>query len=308
MHLFDLHCDTLYRSVMENKGLLKNDFQISLQKGKKFDSWVECFAVWISDDLTGQEASDFFDNAIRNFKEEQNLNSEYIKQIYNVNEYQKENSNGKCAAILTLEGSKALNGDLNKVSYMKECGVKAITLTWNGDCDIGSGCKVLNPVGLTQFGKDVISLMNEYSIIPDVSHASDKLFYDVVNFSKKPIIATHSNSRKICNNVRNLTDDQFKIIRSMNGIVGINFCKDFLNSNDNANFLDIRKHVEHFLSLSGEKTLCIGSDFDGADMPECIKDIESILSLYDYFLDCGYERSLLDDIFFNNAYNFFMNY
>ena len=129
-----------------------------------------------------------------------------------------------------------------------------------------------------------------------------------MNFSKKPIIATHSNSRKLCNNVRNLTDDQFKMIRSMNGIVGINFCKDFLNSNDDADFLDIRKHVEHFLSLSGEKTLCIGSDFDGADMPECIKDIESILSLYDYFLDCGYERSLLDDIFFNNAYNFFMNY
>ena len=54
MHLFDLHCDTLYRSVMENKGLLKNDFQISLQKGKKFDSWVECFAIWISFDLTGE--------------------------------------------------------------------------------------------------------------------------------------------------------------------------------------------------------------------------------------------------------------
>lgn len=308
MRLFDLHCDTLYRSVMENKGLLKNDFHISLLKGHEFDSWVECFAVWISDDLTGQEASDLFDNAVRKLKEEQNLNPEYVKQVENLNEYQGINSKGKCTAILTLEGSKALNGDLNRVKYMKKCGVKVITLTWNGDCDIGSGCKVLNPNGLTGFGRDAISLMNEYDIIPDVSHASDKLFYDVVNFSKRPIIATHSNSRSVCNNIRNLSDDQFKTIRSMGGIVGINFCKDFLNDNGNANFSDIRKHVEHFLSLSGENTLCIGSDFDGTDMPEGIEDIGSVLPLYNYFLECGYSKFLLDDMFFNNAYKFFSNY
>ena len=308
MRLFDLHCDTLYRSVMENKGLLRNDFHISLLKGCEFDSWIECFAVWISDDLTGQEASDLFDVAVRKFKEEQNLNSEHIKQVKNINEHNEVNNKGKCTAILTLEGSKALNGDVNRVKYMKECGVKVITLTWNGDCDIGSGCKVLNPNGLTNFGRDAISLMNEYSIIPDVSHASDRLFYDVANFSKKPIIATHSNSRSVCSNIRNLTDDQFKIIRSMGGIVGINFCKDFLNDNGSADFSDIRKHVEHFLSLSGENTLCIGSDFDGAEMPDCIKGIESILSIYNYFLECGYNESVLDNIFFNNAYKFFSNY
>ncbi len=95
---------------------------------------------------------------------------------------------------------------------------------------------------------------------------------------------------------------------SMGGIVGINFCKDFLNDNGSADFLDIRKHVEHFLSLSGENTLCIGSDFDGAEMPDCIKGIESILSIYNYFLECGYNESLLDNIFFNNAYKFFANY
>lgn len=308
MRFFDLHCDTLYRSIKENKNLLQNDFHISITKGCEFNTWVECFAVWIPDDLTDREASDFFDDAVKKFQQELDFNHNYIEQVKNRKDLLKLNKNKKCKAILALEGSKVINGDLNRIKYLKDCGVKYITLTWNGDCDIGSGCEVKNPKGLSSFGKDAIMLMNDYGIIPDVSHASDKLFYDVASFSRKPIIATHSNSRTICNHRRNLTDEQFKIIKSMGGIVGINFCRDFLKENGNADFSDIKRHIDYFFSLSGEKTLCIGSDFDGTDMPKGINGIESIELLYDYLLDDGYDKFLLDDLFFNNAYNFFINY
>ena len=308
MRFFDLHCDTLYRSVKENKSLLQNDFHISLLKGCEFDAWVECFAIWISDDLTGQEASNFFDDAVKKFQQERDFNRSYIEQVKDGKDFLKLSDSRRCKALIALEGSKAINGDLNRFKYLKDCGVKYITLTWNGDCDIGSGCEVKNPSGLSFFGKDVIMLMNDYGIIPDVSHASDKLFYDVAGFSRKPIIATHSNSRTACNHRRNLTDEQFEIIRSMGGIVGINFCKDFLKEDGNADFSDIKRHIDHFLSLSGERTLCIGSDFDGADMPKDINGIESIKSLYNYLLNDGYDKCLLDDLFFNNAYNFFANY
>lgn len=308
MKFFDLHCDTLYRCVKENKNLFDNNFHVSISKGKDFDLWIESFAVWISDELTNFEAAEFFNIAVEELKKQQKLCNGRLKCVKDMNAVLIKNEREECKGLLALEGSKALNKDLNRVEFMKKCGVKYITLTWNGDCDIGSGCGMKKPTGLTNFGKDVINLMNEFSIIPDLSHASDKLFYDTVNYSKKPIIATHSNSRTICNNNRNLTDDQFKIIRDMGGIVGINFCRDFLREDGNPDFSDIKNHVDYFLSLSGEKTLCIGSDFDGADMPNKISGVESINSLYNYFLSNGYKKSLIDDIFFNNAYEFFKNY
>ena len=149
--------------------------------------------------------------------------------------------------------------------------------------------------------------MNKLNITIDLSHASDKLFYDVINLSNKPVIATHSNSRVVCSNKRNITDDQFKAIKDKNGIVGINFCKYFLNSNKNATLSDILKHIEHFLSIGGQKNLCIGSDFDGTDLPDGISDIASMENLYEHLLKNNYNENIIKDIFFNNAYNFALN-
>ena len=192
---------------------------------------------------------------------------------------------------------------------MKDAGVKILTLTWNGSCEFGDGVLVDNAGGLTEFGIKAVQMLEESSIIVDVSHASEQLFYDVCDYSKKPFIATHSNSKKICNNKRNLTDSQFKEIAERGGLVGITFCKKFLSDEcSEVDFDDILKHVYHFLELGGENTISIGSDFDGAEVPDCLNGIGCVENLYEYFLSKRLSENLVDDIFFNNAYNFATKY
>ncbi len=306
MQFFDLHCDTLYRSLKENQNLYKNQFHISIERGKKYTSWVQCFAIWIPDELRGEEAISLFREAAGKLEKQISLYEQFMSQCKTKEELIKTVESGKCAAILTLEGGAALGGRIEELLEMYQFGVKIITLTWNGTNEIGDGAEVIHAKGLTRFGQQVVEKMNELGMIIDVSHASDRLFYDVAEYTNKPIIATHSNSRRICKQKRNLTDEQFGIIQSTGGIVGINFCKHFLNIYDEAGFSDILKHVDYFLSLGGEKTVCIGSDFDGTDMPKGITGIESMESLYEYFLKKNYKEQLVEDIFFNNAYQFFM--
>lgn len=307
MQFFDLHCDTLYRCLKENKGLYNNDFDVSLKKGHNFEKWLQCFAIWIPDGLNDEEIKDLFSKAVCKFNLEIKKNEPYIYKCSNKSDLKNNENTKKCGAIFTVEGGNVLLNDINRLDYLHDAGVKMITLTWNGESCFGSGCLVDNPRGLTSFGKKALKKMSKLGIYADVSHTSDKLFFDVAECIDTPIIATHSNSRTVCDNKRNLTDEQFKIIKDSNGLVGINFYKYFLNSKGNAGFSDIRKHVEHFLSLDGENIICMGSDFDGADMPDDILSIESVCDLYEYFLKCNYKESLIDKIFFSNAYNKFKN-
>ena len=163
-------------------------------------------------------------------------------------------------------------------------------------------------VGISSFGRDVVKELENNNIAVDLSHASDRLFYDVINIAKKPVIATHSNSRKITNVKRNLTDEQFRIISQMGGIVGLNFYRGFLNNNEEkASIDDIILHAEHFLNLGGEDVLAIGSDFDGADMPTDISGVESIPSIYQRFLK-EFGEKITKKIFFDNAFLCFTNF
>ena len=184
-----------------------------------------------------------------------------------------------------------------------------MTLTWNSHNPIGDGADVENPKGITDFGKKVVSEMEKWGIVVDISHASDKLFYDVAEIVKKPFVASHSNSRTIANHRRNLTDEEFSIIKSIGGIVGLNFHNAFLNTDpDKTSMYDLLKHTEHFLSLGGEDVVCIGSDFDGGILPKDIKGSTSIDKIYELFLRHNYKEALINKIFYENALNFYENF
>jgi membrane dipeptidase len=309
MRFFDLHCDTLYRSVTEAQDIYKNDFHVSVDRAKNYYPYIGCFAVWIRDDIRGEKAVEFFDSAVKKLRDQEFLYGEFLKICGSVKDMQdvSEMEANKSGIVLTVEGGAVLAGDINRVKYLGSAGVKIMTLTWNGNCELGDGVGVKNPEGLTDFGRQVVQSMEKFGIIVDVSHASEKLFYDVSEIATKPFIATHSNSKKICDNRRNLTDEQFRIIRDRGGVVGITFCKDFLTTESNASFDDILRHVEYFLALGGENTVSIGSDFDGADIPIQMAGIESITNLYEHFLKKGYGEKLLDKIFFDNAYKFMIS-
>lgn len=306
MEFFDLHCDTLYKAVISNCSLYENELAVSLLRGTKYTPWIQCFAVWIPDDCRNMQALQLFDNAVKKLHSEIELYSHCILQCATTDELKLACDQQKCGAILTVEGSGLLGGKLETLNHLHDCGVKVITLTWNGSCEVGDGVMLEHGRGLTPFGRQVIPKMEQLGIVVDLSHASEQLFYDVSSIAAKPFIATHSNAKKLCSHKRNLTDEQFLAIKKSGGIVGLNFAPEFLeNDCSKAGFSSILRHAEHFLSLGGEHTVCIGSDFDGTDLPNGMEGIQSIQDLYEYFLIHNYNETMVKAIFFENAYKFF---
>ena len=305
MRFFDLHCDTLYRAYMEKKSIISNDFEISLKKGECFDKWVECMAVWIPDAIRGEAAEKLIYNCHRLLLGEMAACEDIKTDVGKIDSVR--NMAYKSNIMLTIEGGAALNGKIENVKKYRDMGFRAMTLTWNGSCELGDGADVENSNGLTEFGKRVVSEMEKYGMVVDVSHASDKLFYDTAQIAKRPFIATHSNSRTVCSHRRNLTDEQFNIIKNSGGIVGINFHKYFL-SEENASLKDIIKHTEYFLSLGGEDTVAVGSDFDGGELPDDMSSISDLHKIFDEFARLNYSQTLIDKLFFKNAFNFYQSF
>lgn len=307
MKLFDLHCDTLYRAFFENGGLFNNDFHISFDRIDSIEPYIQCMAIWVPDEFRNKNAIQLFENCRKKLNDE--LKDTNIKIIYSQDDIiEIESKKGK-GVVLTVEGGAVLGGKLENVDHLAKCGVKIMTLTWNGNCELGDGIGVEGAKGLTDFGKSVVAKMEQNSIVVDVSHSSVPMFYDVAELSTRPFCATHSNSKQICPHRRNLTDEQFSIIKDKGGIVGLNLSRGFLREDeDKACMLDVLRHAEHFLSLGGEKTLAIGTDFDGTDIPIDMTGIESMNKLYELFLKHNYNEKLLEDIFFNNARNFLLRF
>ena len=150
--------------------------------------------------------------------------------------------------------------------------------------------------------------MESLRILPDVSHASEPLFWDVLENTRGPVIATHSDAKALCSHPRNLTDQQFLALKQRGGLVGLNFYPTFLADSGKGEAVDILRHAEHFLSLGGEEVLAMGSDFDGADMPSGITGIESMEYLAELFARHGYSDDLIDRIFYQNSFRFFEKY
>lgn len=304
MNYFDLHCDTLSEIQKNNTALSDDKTAVSMQKAEKLEAWCQCFAVWTPDFLKGEAAYQNYKKQIEILTEQSLQNNEkmvFCKKKDDIAEAVKEN---KCAAILTVENGSILAGDLARIQELKKDGVKIFSYTWNGQNELGSGISNNNSLSMT--GRSAVREFNRVNITIDVSHIADKGFYDILNLTCKPIIATHSNSRAVCNHPRNLTDDQFQAILQTGGIVGINFYNLFLNNSKNAGLNDIIKHIEHFLKLGGENSLCIGSDFDGAEPPAQLKNISMVDVLYEEMLKRGYGSELADKIMFKNAYDFAM--
>ncbi|MDD5953114.1 MAG: membrane dipeptidase [Oscillospiraceae bacterium] len=303
MNIFDLHCDTITACYDRRLSLQHNgELHLSLERGSRYDPWVQCFAVWIPDTLRGQAAVDYF-TAVAAFLEATAAKTE---QMILCTKKEDLNKTGPvCHGLLTVEGGAVLAGDLSNIEHLHRHHVRALTLTWNGSCEIGDGAMVAHPRGLTPFGKQVIPALEEADILVDVSHASEPLFYDVASLAQKPIIATHSNARAICDHPRNLTDEQFLEIKRCGGLVGLNLHRWFLREDGEATLDDVFCHVAHFLSLGGEKTLALGTDFDGAELGKVLRGIEDLERLADDFSRRGLSDGLIHQIFYQNAKDFF---
>lgn len=306
MRLFDLHCDTLYKAVTMHKSLNCNDFNISVSKGRFLDKWIQCYAIWLPDDLSDSEAISLFNKAVITIKEQ--CSKLGIHLCKSLSEIPLEADIDRYA-VFTLENGRILTDESKSVQMIRDSNIKIVTLTWNGDNCLGTGALTDKDYGLTQHGKKVLKELEKANIIVDVSHSSERTFWDVIDNSSVPITATHSDSKLITPHPRNITDNQFLTIKEKGGVVGVNFYRGFLNADESkATVYDIIKHTEHFLSLGGENTVALGSDFDGCELPGDIKGIESFEYIYECFLRENYSEALLDKLFFKNAFNFCQNF
>lgn len=302
MKLYDLHCDTLTECVKLSQNLDTNNLSVSAERAEKFESYNQLCAIWFPNNIKNDTEwhyytlhRDFFYNQIYKF-------SNKFIQIKDNNDIKKAISESKIGLMLTIEDGNILGKGLNCAKILAKDGVKVITLTWNNENILGFG--VDENKGLKPLGKKTIPILEQNGIIIDVSHLSEKGFYDVAEIARKPFIASHSNAYSVHNHKRNLTDDQISIIKLNKGIIGINFYKEHL-TNDEAKISHIIKHIEHILSLGGENVVCIGSDFDGCDTLDEIKTVDRTAILCENMKKCGYSDSLIEKIMFKNAADFF---
>lgn len=287
--IFDTHCDTLCSVLDYGKSIVMNDCHVDIERMKKYEQYTQVFAC-------------FIDPVYKSCAADRTLN--LIDTFHNtVSDKLPDNVRG----ILSIEGGEGIYS-LSHLRNFYRLGVRIIALTWNFSNHIASGALETDETrGLTEFGKLVVAEMNRLGIFADVSHLNDKSFYDVAEYSNKPIIASHSNARAVCRSKavcpveRNLTDDQFEIIKKSGGCVGINFCPDFLNESGKADIEDIIRHIEHFMSLGGEDNVGIGADFDGIDStPDGINGVEDIYKIFDRLLQKGYTENQIEKISHKN--------
>ena len=191
-------------------------------------------------------------------------NSRYISIARTPADLYEDKRKGRKSIMFAVENGLALNHDVANVKHFAQRGVIYITLCHNGDndiCDSARGCNTHN--GVSQFGEKVIGEMNRYGIMVDLSHASEKSFYDALDISQTPIVCSHSNCRALCDHPRNLTDDQLRALAHAGGLCHITLYGGFLRKTGEATVIDALEHLEHAIQLMGIEHVGLGTDFYG---------------------------------------------
>lgn len=292
-NIIDAHCDTL-DYLLEGRSLCDNDLHFSTSAAKQYKKYVQVMAYCICGERIGHP----FQNALKGIKAL--LDYPIIRTLDDLllegNQVQ---------FFIGIEGGEALEGSLDNLRIFFKEGVRVLTLTWNRANAISdSAAEPLTPGGLTAFGRALIPEMEWLGIAVDVSHISEKGFWDVLQVAQKPIIASHSCSKELCSHHRNLTDEQFVALCKNGGVVGVNFYPLFLGGNS---IEDIANHIFHFLSLGGEDHIGFGSDFDGIpDLPLGISGVSDVYKIIDFLLQKNLPENIVRKIAYTNMQNYFI--
>lgn len=305
--VFDLHCDTalamLNQDLKQSKGLKKNDCHIDLTRAGELAGYAQCFACFTTprEELPkGLTVADLFEREMIAVLSEIEKNRDHIVQAYSAADVEANRAAGKMSAILTIEGPAGFGFDPALLEDLYKIGFRVTTLGWNERNVLAGSHKTGG--GLTDLGREYVKEAQRLGMIMDVSHLSDEAFWDLMEFTRGPVMATHSNSRSVCGVSRNLTDDMFKAICQTGGVAGINLCAPFLAEKD-VTMDTVCDHVFRFLELDPSgKHIALGGDLDGCDrLPEGFTGINSYNALADAMLCRGLEETTIMDIYWNNA-------
>lgn len=300
--LIDTHCDTASRLLDGNETLKNNTGMIKKSYMDEYESCVLNFAAYVSKDVKNP-----MDRAVKIIeKAKKEIKKENIGLILSSDDLEKILKEKRHGAILSIEDARALCGSIMPLYFFYNQGVRMITLAWNDDNEATDGANSKKQSGLTDFGRDVVREMNRLKMMVDISHISEKGFWDVMEITKSPVIASHSNCYRKCPHVRNLKDEQIKALVKNQGIMCINIYPPFLEAEpEKADIKSIIKHIEYALSMGAENNLGLGSDFDGIE--ETTKEITNLKDYQKLFKELekmNYSQELLDKITHKNFINF----
>ena len=305
--LFDLHCDTPYRMLRENQSLKSNNLHIALDRTSDFSRYTQIAAIWSDYLLSDDEAYTAFWRILNNFKKEIESNRQRASICRSYDDYA-HLPEQHSAFFLAIEDARILSSNVQRIHEVYDAGVRFISMNWKGENALGGGYDTNAP--LTHIGRTIAGLALDLGMILDVSHSSAKVFDELADMAvsaKRPIIATHSNANSVAVHPRNLTDEQFTKISKSGGVVGISLAPEHLCGQNKsfATIDNIIEHIEYYLGLDGQHTVCLGCDFDGIEeTPEKINGIEDLYKLADALSARNFSDELINSIFYQNAHNF----
>ena len=290
MKVFDLHCDTLSElryaeKAGTPKSFAQNDLHIDLQKLKKGDYMLQCFAAFVNlgdktpgaDPLvTALEEIDVFKRLMEKYPED-------IAPVYQPSDIRKNAAEGKISGMLTIEEGGCCKGSIGVLRRMYELGVRMMTLTWNHENELASP-----------------------NVVPGGGHN----IWDIVEHSTRPFAASHSNCRALAPHCRNLTDEMIRALANKGGLVGLNYCSGFLDNQPEEKLCRsttalMAKHAAHFKQVGGIEIIGLGSDFDGIGGKLEMDDCSKLPLLADALRREGFTEDEVEAIFYRNARRFF---
>ncbi|HPT83343.1 MAG TPA: dipeptidase [Limnochordia bacterium] len=301
MFVFDAHVDTLYRLLERGETLAEAKGHVQLEhlqggKGAQF------FAAFVDPKyyhgLAMHRTMEMIDLFWQMVEEHSNIlafagSAAEIKQAV---------AQGRLACLLAIEGGEALEATLAALRLYYRLGVRLVTLTWNYRNALAAGqWEGPEGGGLSKFGRQVVAEMNRLGMLVDVSHLNEPSFWDVVQVSKDPVLASHSNARALCDHPRNLTDEQIRAVADRGGVVGVNFCPAFLRPDRRASAEQVVEQIAYLINVGGQGCPALGSDFDGIDdVPGGLEHYGKLRSLEGLLRQKGFSTAVIEKVLGGN--------
>lgn len=319
MRYIDFHCDTLSRLIPREPGmpelpLRSNNGQVDAERLRASGCAAQFFAMFMAITREPDPLKKCL-TMVEKFHRELDACSDLIAFAGNADDLDRNLAAGKTSAFLTIEDSGIIGGDITMLRVLYRLGLRLITLTWNFDNTVGSpnNTPEATAKGLTENGIEFVRECNRLGVIVDVSHLSDAGFWDVVKYSEKPFVASHSDARAVSSHSRNLTDEMIRALAEKGGVSGLNYWGGLIRprggdmyapfETEKCTFDDLAAHAVHMANVGGVECVALGSDFDGiGTWPDGLDGADKVPLVADAFARAGFSASDIDKIMFGNGY------
>jgi membrane dipeptidase len=300
MDLFDLHCDTPLELLRGDNVFSSGGCHITRDKLTGIGKYGQLAAFCVPQNMSDGDGYRYFFEVAENFRR---AAGECGFDLF------PDGGIGEKQFILTVEDLRIIENDLSRIGGLYRAGVRLVTPLWGGRTQIGGSHE--SDAGLTDFGREAVREAIRLGMVPDVSHASPRSADDILSLAAEagvPAVASHSNSREICDHTRNLTDAQTRAVAASGGIVGVSLYPPHLVADPSAGCTseDVCRHIMHYIDVIGEDSVCLGCDFDGiGTTPSDLPDVSALPRLRDALLSHGLTEKTVQKIFYENAAGFF---